>query len=698
MTMRRVAATMAAMAVAIPLAVLVAAPAAAWGSMTVSPDTGLVDGQIVHVSVTGLAPHASAGMEQCVSGHDIDGCDGSSFVLAITDDHGAFQRDVQLLAVLHTPIGDVDCRTSADPCVLGANTDFTNVGAVFTALAFDPSGPLAPPPTLTVTPSTGLIDQQVVALDGSGFRPDVSLQVLECVAGNPSPHACRSAAAPGTYGVASTALGELHATASPRTVLNAEDGTTTDCRTTACELRLEPDPSRPPVATAALGFDRSGPVAPQAAIGVAADNGLIDGQLVAVSGQGYAPGVGVEVLQCAFTDQISTCDAGSYGTADSSGGFDLDLAVRTRLWAGQILDCRDPATTCVVEGYGFGAPSPQWASHQLSFDASGPLLPPPVLSVTPADGLVDAQVVQLAGSGFPPSSGYLYAAQAPEPPDLPSSARWVPPALPATTGAGAAPMVAASATPAAVAISGPPLPVEECAVGDHTDYSHCNSASSGSAYLAADATLTGTFQVLAQFQGYDGGTVDCRTTSCELRAGWASPLDSATAALAFDPTAPLVSAPPLQADPTEGLADGTPIHVVADGLQPGQGVSFHQCRADTTGFDGCDAGGFQIGQADLSGHLDIVTTAKALLVLSWAPDGVTPTDTFDCTASPGACRLMMVDGATQRLWPSALLSYATATSPSSTSTTAPPAAVAGLVTPAAASPASAVAVQPAFTG
>ena len=61
--------------------------AGAAGTMTVTPATGLIDGQSVHVVASGLAANAGAYMEQCVTGHGIEGCDQSS----TTFDHGPWQ-------------------------------------------------------------------------------------------------------------------------------------------------------------------------------------------------------------------------------------------------------------------------------------------------------------------------------------------------------------------------------------------------------------------------------------------------------------------------------------------------------------------------------------------------------------------------------------------------------------------------------
>ncbi len=63
----------------------------------------------------------------------------------------------------------IDCRP-AGRCVLAANLGFDGgASAVVAPISFDPTAPLLPPPTITVTPATDLVDRQVVRVEGQGF-------------------------------------------------------------------------------------------------------------------------------------------------------------------------------------------------------------------------------------------------------------------------------------------------------------------------------------------------------------------------------------------------------------------------------------------------------------------------------------------------------------------------------------------------
>jgi hypothetical protein len=71
-----------------------------------------------------------------------------------------------------TPVGrdPVDCRTSAEPCVLDVRAgDGDDVAVV--PLHFDPTGALLPPPVLASEPSTGLQDGSVVTAGGPASGP-----------------------------------------------------------------------------------------------------------------------------------------------------------------------------------------------------------------------------------------------------------------------------------------------------------------------------------------------------------------------------------------------------------------------------------------------------------------------------------------------------------------------------------------------
>ena len=121
------------------------APAVADPTMTITPDTGLVDGQTVTVTATGMTPLSAAGIAECVEGHGQDGCELENRQVVSTDENGGFTTTMVVHTMLATPIGPIDCRTSVESCVIGASTTFSEVGAVWTAMEFDPGARAAAP-------------------------------------------------------------------------------------------------------------------------------------------------------------------------------------------------------------------------------------------------------------------------------------------------------------------------------------------------------------------------------------------------------------------------------------------------------------------------------------------------------------------------------------------------------------------------
>ncbi len=123
--------------------------AAATTSMTVTPSTNLNDGQLVHVSISGFPANASIAVVECAAGAvDANGCDLQTLQYVTTDANGHVATPIIVTAELSTFSGAVDCRTTS--CTLGAGTvdAATTAG---TAIAFNPTTPVAPPLQLAVT-------------------------------------------------------------------------------------------------------------------------------------------------------------------------------------------------------------------------------------------------------------------------------------------------------------------------------------------------------------------------------------------------------------------------------------------------------------------------------------------------------------------------------------------------------------------
>ena len=173
--MRGLRSIAAAAVVSLLAATLVAAPGgAAELSVTVTPTTDLIDGQVIHVAVTGATPGGFGYANLCSAGSGMTRCSQGGGGFGTVDDQGSTAFDVGLDAefVLFDR-STVDCRV-APGCVLLttiSSADGTATQTVRSDLAFRPDGPLLPPPTIAVTPSTDLVDGTTVHVTGAGFTP-----------------------------------------------------------------------------------------------------------------------------------------------------------------------------------------------------------------------------------------------------------------------------------------------------------------------------------------------------------------------------------------------------------------------------------------------------------------------------------------------------------------------------------------------
>jgi hypothetical protein len=159
-------------------------------TMTATPNTDLVDGDVVHVTGAGFTPSSPVAVIQCqeTSGPDGSGCNTSDFQTVQTDATGAMSTDFTVDRILYLGNTTVDCATQTCRIVLAELPfGYPNVSA---DIAFDPSVPPPPPPTLVAEPSTDLVDGQTVTVNGSGYPRNRSLGMAQCLTGDQSPSGC----------------------------------------------------------------------------------------------------------------------------------------------------------------------------------------------------------------------------------------------------------------------------------------------------------------------------------------------------------------------------------------------------------------------------------------------------------------------------------------------------------------------------
>lgn len=163
-----------------------AAAAAGDVVVTVEPATGLVDGQVVDITATGLDGTLFE-MFQCrADAVDETGCDPENAYFAGTDSTGTVRERFPVDARIHDMAGrEYDCRQAPFACKIGVGflADFPLSG--FVAIDFDAGAPLAPAPTIQIRPSGGVRDGQRVAVRGANLSPRFETFAYQCVAGRP---------------------------------------------------------------------------------------------------------------------------------------------------------------------------------------------------------------------------------------------------------------------------------------------------------------------------------------------------------------------------------------------------------------------------------------------------------------------------------------------------------------------------------
>jgi hypothetical protein len=179
---RRRAAVLWAVALAAGAALWAPGLAGASGAPTgmATPSTGLRDGQIVTVSGAGFDPGSQVGMVECLTGAtDTSRCDLLGLHFATTDGAGSFSSPFVVNRVINVGGALTDCAT-ADACVLGLAEAGGPPASVAIPLSFL-DVPIVPP-AVTVTPSAGLLDRQIVDVGGTEFNPGATVALLECPA------------------------------------------------------------------------------------------------------------------------------------------------------------------------------------------------------------------------------------------------------------------------------------------------------------------------------------------------------------------------------------------------------------------------------------------------------------------------------------------------------------------------------------
>ena len=120
-------------------------------------------------------------MAECPAGaRSVSACDSDASFEAVTDGTGAFSIPVATSVLIDGGAVEADCRTSDCVFVASSTDGFSQRTTATAPVTFDPSAAVAPAPTITVTPATGLVGGQVVSVHGEHFTPYQDVVLVEC--------------------------------------------------------------------------------------------------------------------------------------------------------------------------------------------------------------------------------------------------------------------------------------------------------------------------------------------------------------------------------------------------------------------------------------------------------------------------------------------------------------------------------------
>lgn len=284
---------------------------------------------------------------------DLERCIGE-LGFAGGDDNGEFDVEVMVRAAFTDAEGTVDCRVEACVLASGIGIESGRPEALedrTVPLSFDPAAPLLDPPSLTLEPSTGLVDDQRVVATGERYVPDFFLSLLQCPAGFTDRRRECDRRGFGQIHNFGTLQGSLRI----RAILDTEAGEV-DCRSVDCVVIVVAEEAGVEVASAPIELDPDAPVKPPATLTITPSSGLADGQEVHLEGENFTPGGAGLIQQCPATAANTNGCAWRphrFDYAGPGGRIDTTLEVAAVIEVnGQTVDCRQVA--CVVlAGDGF---------------------------------------------------------------------------------------------------------------------------------------------------------------------------------------------------------------------------------------------------------------------------------------------------------------------------------------------------------
>jgi hypothetical protein len=199
-------------------------------TISADPSSGLLDGQSIAVTGNDFSAGAQIALAECPAGGDptenVFNCDVTTFVPAFADGSGNISSPYTATRIIAGPTGSIDCAQPS-ACVLVAFNLSNPSQAASTPISFQDIAIV--PPVLLATPSTGLVDGQVISVTGKGFKRHGQYALSECVAGSTDGSECVATAGIGNVAVVTTkGSGRFTTTIEVARVLTLINGTV-DC-------------------------------------------------------------------------------------------------------------------------------------------------------------------------------------------------------------------------------------------------------------------------------------------------------------------------------------------------------------------------------------------------------------------------------------------------------------------------------------
>jgi hypothetical protein len=205
---------------------------------------------------------------------------------------GNFGRRVTIRSRLYTDSGaTIDCL--AEACVLAATNNWELSEAGVAPITFDPEGPIAPPPTVTVTPDSDLVDGQVVTITAEHFEPDRHLTLALCPP-DVSGYVWSGCHEASDFSYRSDGTG---AVTTQHVVHATWDRPAFDCREVSCSFVVTWGSDVDDAPRASIALDPDAPRLDRR-VTVSPPNGLVGGQRVTVTAENLYPNDFSRVEQC----------------------------------------------------------------------------------------------------------------------------------------------------------------------------------------------------------------------------------------------------------------------------------------------------------------------------------------------------------------------------------------------------------------